>query len=49
MAKHLTENEITGQAATHFDNIHWAMDNLRGACAPDNTCQPSCRGISCAG
>jgi hypothetical protein len=29
----------------HFDNIHWAMDNLRGAFAPDSSCQPACRGI----
>jgi hypothetical protein len=28
-----------------FDNIRWAMENLRGIFAPDSSCQPACRSI----
>jgi hypothetical protein len=37
---------VIGQTLQHqFDNVRWAMDNLRGAFAPDSSCQPACRSI----
>jgi hypothetical protein len=37
---------VLGQTLQHqFDNVRWAMDNLRGAFAPDSSCQPACRRI----